>query len=74
MIEELFFFVSSTLWLVKSYINSGNLPKLYYRLASRRNVTVKDCRELEKDASRVSKLTLDIAYFEKCIETIQASP
>ena len=32
MIEELFFFVSSTLWLVKTYLNSGNLPKLYYRL------------------------------------------
>ena len=29
MVEERFFFTTSALWLVKTYLKSGNLPKLY---------------------------------------------
>ena len=68
MLSELCLILTCALWLVKSYNNCSNLPQLYYRLANRRNVSVKEFRELEKDALRVSKLTLDVAYFDKCLE------
>ena len=46
----------------------NSLPKLYYRLAGRRNVTVKQLRQLEKLFVKVEKLRLDLKYFTRCNE------
>ena len=54
-------------WFQRIY-NVDSLPKLYYRLAGRRNVTVKQLRQLEKFYLKVNKLHLDLKYFERCHE------
>ena len=50
------------------YLQAASLPKLYYRLQGRRDVDVKRLRKLEKAGLKVTKLTLDIKFFESCIE------
>ena len=53
-----------TLW----YLKSTSLPKLFYRLQDRGDVSVHRLRKLEKAGIQVTKLTLDVNYFEKCLE------
>ena len=52
----------------KWYSTSTTLPQLYYRLSSRRSVGVREFRRLEKAGLRLSKVKLDITYFENCQE------
>ena len=50
------------------YLNATSLPKLYYRLQGRRNVAVQQLRKLEKSGLKLTKLTLDLKYFQSCVE------
>ena len=51
-------------WIVKT----SSLPKLYHRLQDRRDVAVSQFRKLEKAGLKVTKLVLDLKYFESCLE------
>ena len=55
-------------WLQKIYSDVKSLPKFYYRLASKRRVTVKQLRQLEKYYLKINKLRLDLTYFTRCYE------
>ena len=50
------------------YSKTTTLPKLYYRLQNRREVGLHVFRKLEKSGIKVTKLTLDLKYFENCVE------
>ena len=50
------------------YLKAASLPKLYHRLQDRRDVEVTRLRKLEKAGLKVTKLTLDLKYFEACVE------
>ena len=54
--------------LINWYSKSTTLPQLYFKLSSRRDVEVRDLRRLEKTGLKVSKLQLDLGYFERCLE------
>ena len=51
-------------WVIKA----SSLPKLYHRLQDRRDVAVSHFRKLEKAGLKVTKLVLDLKYFESCLE------
>ena len=51
--------------LLFNYLNS--LPKLYYFCCNKRDLYVSDLRKFEKLSSKISKLQLDIRYFEQCV-------
>ena len=51
-------------WIIKA----SSLPKLYHRLQDRRDVAVSHFRKLEKAGLKVTKLVLDLKYFESCLE------
>ena len=42
------------------------LPKLYYYCSSRRDIRIHDLRKFEKICLKVTKLRLDILFFERC--------
>ena len=44
-----------------------SLPKLYFYLSSKRDIPVKELRRLEKAFIKITKLRLDIIYFERCL-------
>ena len=46
------------------YTKTTSLPKLFYRLQDRRDVEIRRLRKLEKSGIKVTKLLLDIKYFE----------
>ena len=50
------------------YLKSTTLPKLFYKLQDRRDVDIHRLRKLEKLGLKVTKLTLDVKYFESCVE------
>ena len=45
-----------------------SLPQHYHRISSKRGIPVKHFRRLEKCGLKVTKLRLDVCYFESCIE------
>ena len=53
-----------SLWFIKY----ATLPRLYYHISNRRDVRISDLRQLEKTGIKLTKLSLDLGYFEKCIE------
>ena len=55
-------------WFQKIYKDVKSLPTFYYRLASKRSVTVRQLRQLEKHYLKWSKYQLDLAYFTRCYE------
>ena len=59
----------ATIWLKKIY----SLPKLYFSLNSKRNIPVKELRQLERLGQKVGKLRLDVKYFEQC-RSLQICP
>ena len=59
----------ATIWLKKTY----SLPKLYFSLNSKRNIPVKELRQLERLGQKVGKLRLDVKYFEQC-RSLQICP
>ena len=50
------------------YIRAASLPKLYYRLKDRREVDIQHLRKVEKAGLKVTKLLLDLKYFDTCVE------
>ena len=52
----------ATIWLKKIYF----LPKLNFNLNSKRNIPVKELRQLERHGQKVGKLRLDVKYFKQC--------
>ena len=46
------------------YLKTTSLPKLYYRLQDRRDVRVNQLRKLERIGVKVTKLSLDLKYFD----------
>ena len=55
-------------WLFLWYIKISSLPKLYYRLSKRSGVTVHQCRALEDAGKKLVKRSLDVAYWERCVD------
>ena len=45
-----------------------SLPDLYHSAGSKRGIPVKSFRLLEKRGLKVTKLKLDVQYFEACLE------
>ena len=45
----------------------SSLPELYYNVCKKRGISVKKFRHLEKCGLKVSKLKLDVNYFETCL-------
>ena len=54
---------ASWFMLIKS-----SLPDLYFTLSSKRGIPIKTCRLLEKCGLKVTKLRLDIDFFETCLK------
>ena len=50
------------------YKKSTSLPKLYFAISNRRDVTVRDLRQIEKFGYKVLKLRLDVKYFKTCTD------
>ena len=44
-----------------------SLPKLYYYCCNKRDIHVSELRNFERTSIRVTKLKLDIVYFERCL-------
>jgi len=49
------------------YIKITSLPKLYYRISSRRGIQVATFRKLEKIGLKVVKLRFDVKFYETCL-------
>ena len=47
---------------------SASLPELYFKLASKRGIEVKDLRLLEKRCIQVVKKEIDVLFFETCLD------
>ena len=63
MKKNIFILLSiAVLWIKKIY----SLPKLYFSLSSKRDITVQELRKLEKLGLKVGKLRLDCKYLETC--------
>ena len=45
----------------------SSLPELYFNVCKKRGIPVKKFRHLEKCGLKVSKLKLDVNYFETCL-------
>ena len=56
------------IWVFLWYIKISSLPKLYYRLSKRTGVTVQKCRALEDAGKKLVKRSLDVKYWERCID------
>ena len=54
------------LWYTKVFIKEP-LPKVYFRLARKKSVKVKQLRALECSTVKKCKLRLDEEYFERCM-------
>ena len=52
------------IWLFKS----TSLPNLYHTYSRRKQIPVKDFRQLEKCVEKVAKLKLDNIYFQNCLD------
>ena len=57
-------FLLATLW----YIKASSLPKLYYSISRKRDVSVRACRKLEALGHKAAKQLLDIDYWERCLD------
>ena len=64
MLNVLLSLAVATVWILKISF----LPKLYHALSSKRDVTIKLQRKLEKLGLKLVKLNLDVKYFETCID------
>ena len=51
------------LWIKKTFYS---LPKLYFYISSKRDITVNELRQLEKLGYKTGKLKLDVRYLETC--------
>ena len=51
------------LWIKKTFYS---LPKLYFYVSSKRDITVNELRQLEKLGCKTGKLKLDVRYLETC--------
>ena len=56
------------LWYSKTVFKSASLPELYFKLASKRGIEVKDLRLLEKRCIQVVKKEIDVLFFETCLD------
>ena len=45
-----------------------SLPKLYYRISTKRGITVRKLRNLEKVGWKTVKIKLDLKYLQTCLE------
>lgn len=50
------------------FYRSTTLPKLYYNVSKKSNISVKDFRRFERLAEKYVKLQLDIKYFDDCLK------
>ena len=61
-------FVSLLVAFTSLFIASkSSLPQLYHHVCNKRGIPVKTFRHLEKCGLKVSKLKLDVQYFETCL-------
>ena len=60
-------FYAAFIWFING-LNLTSLPKLYYRLSSKRGIPVKQLRELEKNAIKYARRQLDVHYLEYCYD------
>ena len=60
-------FYAAYIWLING-LKLTSLPKLYYRLSSKRGIPVKQLRELEKKAIKYARRLLDVHYLEYCFD------
>jgi len=57
------------LFLTNLFISvKSSLPELYHVVGSKRGIPVKNFRHVEKCGLKVTKLKLDVQYFETCLE------
>ena len=60
-------FYAAFIWFLNG-LKLTSLPKLYYRLSSKRGIPVKHLRELEKNAIKYARRQLDVHYLEYCYD------
>ena len=60
MLNPLWLLFSIVAWLKKT----TSLPKLYFKISSKRGTPVKDLRQIERYGLKIVKLNLDIKFFE----------
>ena len=61
MMEPLWPFFTIVIWLKKT-----SLPKLYFRMSSKRGTSIKNLRHIERYGLKRVKLKSDIKFFETC--------
>ena len=61
-------YMLAALWVFKVLFKDTSLPNLYFKLASKRDVTVGAFRKLERTIIKVTEKKLDELYFEKCLD------
>ena len=64
MINGVVFISILTIWILKV----TSLPKLYYRIYTKRGIAVEKLRSLERLSLKVVKLKLDKKFFQTCLE------
>ena len=62
MLNPLWLLFSIVVWLKKT----TSLPKLYFRISSKRGTPVKDLRQIERYGLKIVKLKLDLKSFKTC--------
>ena len=60
-------FYAAFIWFING-LKLTSLPKLYYRLSSKRGISLKKLRDLEKSAIKYARRQLDIHYLEYCYD------
>ena len=60
-------FYAAYIWFING-LNLTSLPKLYYRLSSKRGIPVKQLRDFEKAAIKYARRQLDVHYLEYCFD------
>ena len=55
------------IWFING-LKLTSLPKLYYRLSSKRGIRLKKLRDLEKTAIKYARRQLDVHYLEYCYD------
>ena len=59
---------NGVLLLILWYLKTTSLPKLYHRISSKRGIPVKVCRRIENLCLKASKKSLDVKYWQRCVD------
>ena len=60
-------FYAAYIWFTNG-LKLTSLPRLYYRLSSKRGIPVKQLRQLEKIAIKYARRQLDVHFLEYCYD------